>query len=89
MLVVICVSALSSSNIASIVAICHNSYSYNENSLRSNDSDDEYDDEASASGQEDAYGANAVLAWAEVCYVLPCFQRLFLGNSFIFQEFTI
>lgn len=74
--------ALSLPNIASIVAICHNSYSYNENSLRSNDSDDEYDDEASASGQEDAYGANAVLAWAEVCYILSCFQSFFLANFF-------
>lgn len=82
MLIVIYILALFLSNIASIVAICHNSYSYNENSLRSNDSDDEYDDEASASGQEDAYGANAVLAWAEVCNILPCFQSLFLANFF-------
>lgn len=82
MLIVFYMLALSLSNIASIVAICHNSYSYNENSLRSNDSDDEYDDEASASGQEDAYGANAVLAWAEVCYILPCFQSLFLAYFF-------
>lgn len=82
MLIVIYILALFLSNIASIVAICHNSYSYNENSLRSNDSDDEYDDEASASGQEDAYGANAVLAWAEVCYILPCFQSLFLAYFF-------
>lgn len=47
------------------------SYSgFNENSLRSNDSDEDYDNEASPSGQEDTYGAEAVLAWAEVCAII-------------------
>ncbi|KAG0611477.1 hypothetical protein M758_7G143900 [Ceratodon purpureus] len=41
------------------------SFGLNADSLRSNDSDDEYDDETSPSGQEEAYGADAVLAWAE------------------------
>lgn len=41
------------------------SYGLNADSLRSNDSDDEYDDDASASGQEDIFGGEAVLAWAE------------------------
>ena len=40
---------------------------FNADSLRSNDSDDEHDDETSPSGQEDDYGAKAVLDWAEVC----------------------
>lgn len=35
-------------------------------SLRSNDSDDEGDDDTSPSGQEKDYGAEAVLRWAEV-----------------------
>ncbi|KAG0558563.1 hypothetical protein KC19_10G038000 [Ceratodon purpureus] len=38
---------------------------FNADSLRSNDSDDEHDDETSPSGQEDDYGAKAVLDWAE------------------------
>lgn len=38
---------------------------FNADSLRSNDSDDEHDDETSPSGQEDNYGAKAVLDWAE------------------------
>lgn len=39
---------------------------FNVDSLRSNDSDDECDDETSPSGQEKDYGAEAVLRWAEV-----------------------
>ena len=82
MLVVIYMLASSLSNTASIVACCHNSYSYNKTYVRSNDSHDKYEDEASAFGQEDAYGDNAVLAWAKVCYILPCFQSLFLVYFF-------
>ena len=49
------------------------SFGLNADSFRSNESDDEYDDETSPSGQDETYGADAVLAWAEVC--------LFIFNS--------
>lgn len=52
------------------------SYGLNADSLRSNDSDDEYDDDASASGQEDIFGGEAVLAWAEVCVFYGYFGLL-------------
>uniref|UniRef100_A0A7I4AZ48 UDENN domain-containing protein n=1 Tax=Physcomitrium patens TaxID=3218 RepID=A0A7I4AZ48_PHYPA len=69
------------------------SYGLNADSLRSNDSDDEYDDETSPSGQEYTFGAEAVLAWAEAnkndsLRIVVDYHRLFIpmrGDTIQFQ----